>query len=57
MQDKGEDDASLSVKLGISRVHASRLRRDICKPSPETAIKLEKLTGIPAPSFIFGDAA
>lgn len=50
-----ETDETLSPKLGVSRVQVSRLRRDCCKPSPRTAQRLEKLTGLPASTFIFGD--
>lgn len=57
MKDKGETDQTLAPKLGISRVHVSRLRRDVHKPSPELALKLEAVTAIPAGEFIFGRAA
>ncbi len=57
MSDNSETDETLSGKLGISRVHVSRLRRKLCKPSPATAIKLERVTSIPAASFIFETAA
>jgi transcriptional regulator with XRE-family HTH domain len=57
MAEHNVNDAALAEKLEISRVHASRLRRDICKPSLATAHKLEALTNISAPAFIFGEAA
>lgn len=50
-----ETDMTVSEKLALSRVQVSRLRRNLCKASPETALKLEKLTGLPASTFIFGD--
>jgi transcriptional regulator with XRE-family HTH domain len=43
-----ETDQSLAPKIGVSRVHVSRLRRSVHKPSPELAVKLESVTGIPA---------
>lgn len=57
MTDAKESDETLSKKLGVSRVQVSRLRRKLCKPSPDTAVKLEQITGIPAAAFIFGQAA
>ena len=52
MRAAGEDDDSLAEKLGVSRVQVSRLRRKVCKPSPETAERLERLTHIPAWDFV-----
>lgn len=49
-----ETDASLSEKIGISRVQVSRLRRGIHRPSIATARKLEKVTTIPAAEFVMG---
>lgn len=57
MSRAGETDATMSQKLGVSRVQVSRIRRGICKPSPTTAQKLEAITAIPAADFIFGAAA
>lgn len=48
MTEAGETDETLSVKLGVSRVQVSRLRRRICNPSLPIAEKLETLTAIPA---------
>lgn len=50
-------DERLSELLGVSRVHASRLRRRICLPSKELAMKLEGLTEIPAAEFVFEERA
>lgn len=50
-------DEDLAHKLGVSRVHASRLRRRICLPSRETAKRLAELTDIPAERFIFEERA
>lgn len=57
MRLNGETDQSLAPKIGVSRVHVSRLRRNIHKPSPELAKKLELVTQIPAAEFIFGERA
>lgn len=57
MEATGYTDARLSAEVGVSRVQISRIRRGICKASPETARRLEGVTKIPAPHFIFGDAA
>jgi transcriptional regulator with XRE-family HTH domain len=57
MKATGYTDARLSAEVGVSRVQISRIRRGICKASPETAMKLEQVTKIPAPRFIFDDAA
>lgn len=52
-----ETDQSLAPKIGISRVHVSRLRRGVHRPSRELAMKLEAVTAIPAADFIFERAA
>lgn len=52
-----ETDQSLAPKVGISRVHVSRLRRGVHRPSPDLARKLETVTNIPAATFIFEAAA
>lgn len=43
--------------IQLSRSQISRIRRGKSKPSPEAAKELERVTKIPAASFIFGDAA
>lgn len=50
-----ETDASMAPKLSVSRVQVSRIRRGKCRPSPETALKLERITQIPASTFIFAE--
>lgn len=57
MRANEETDETLASKLGVSRVHVSRLRRDVHRPRPGLARKLEELTGIPAAQFIFEDRA
>lgn len=57
MTAKGWGDEELAVKVNISRVHASRLRRRKCLPSRELAKKLEAVTEIPAEQFIFEERA
>jgi plasmid maintenance system antidote protein VapI len=57
MKSREMDDPTLSAHLGVSRVQVSRLRRGICKASPETARKLSDLTGLSPTTFIYGDAA
>lgn len=44
----GETDDTVSAKVGISRVQVSRIRRSLSRPSPELAVKLEALSGVPA---------
>lgn len=46
-------DEKLAERLGVSRVHASRLRRRICLPSKDVALKLQNLTRIPAAKLVF----
>jgi transcriptional regulator with XRE-family HTH domain len=48
---------AVALKLGVSQPYVSRLLTGRRRPSPETAKKLEKLTGIPAARFIFDNAA
>lgn len=57
MRRKGETDQSLAPKLGVSRVHVSRLRRTIHNPSPELAKRIELVTRIPAAKLIFEERA
>lgn len=52
MTGAGESDETLAPKIGVSRVQVSRIRRNINKPSPSVAAKLEELTGIPAWDFL-----
>lgn len=52
-----ETDQSLAPKIGVSRVHVSRLRRKVHLPSPDLARKLEEITEIPAAEFIFDERA
>ena len=57
MKAAGENDQSLQRKVGtVSRVQIRRIRLGENKPSPDTALALEKVTGIPAADFIFGEA-
>lgn len=44
--DEGDD--TLAEKVGVSRVQISRIRRNLSRPSPELAAKLEVVTGVPA---------
>lgn len=55
MTSAGETNESLALKVGLSRVQISRLRRRIYRPSVETARKLEEITNIPAAEFIMID--
>lgn len=48
----GETDETLAPKVGVSRVHISRLRRGVHAPRPALAIKLEDVTGVPAAELI-----
>ena len=57
MRRNAETDQSLAPKIGVSRVHVSRLRRNVHRPSRELAMKLEEVTHIPAADFIFEDRA
>lgn len=57
MTNLGWKDEDLAAKVGISRVHASRLRRRICLPSRELAKELERVTEVPAEQFIFDQRA
>lgn len=57
MKARGWKDEDLARELKISRVHASRLRRRICLPSPDLARELERITEVPAADFIFEERA
>jgi transcriptional regulator with XRE-family HTH domain len=50
-------DAELAKMIGVSRVHAFRLRRGDYRPSVKTAKRIEEVTGISAASLVMGDAA
>jgi predicted transcriptional regulator len=52
MEDSGTKDGALSKRLGVSRVQVLRLRRRLCRPSVETALKLEEITQIPAADLL-----
>lgn len=52
MKSRGWKDEDLARELKISRVHASRLRRRICLPSRELALRLERVTEVPAGEFL-----
>jgi len=53
----GMSDKELGQKVGISRPHASKLRRGVRGITPDMAKRLEAVTGIPAERLIFGDPA
>lgn len=58
MSREGLNDAALASRTGkISRSQISRIRRGISRPEPATARELERLTGIPAATFVMGEAA
>lgn len=48
-----DGDVAAKVKV-VSRATISRIRRGVNRASPETAHKLEKVTGIPWHEFIGG---
>lgn len=50
-----KSDEALAAELGVSRVHVSRLRRGLHRPRHELALKLEKVTNLPASTFIFDE--
>jgi transcriptional regulator with XRE-family HTH domain len=52
MIEHGLTDSDVAEEVGCSRVQVSRVRRSVCKPSPDLAMKLEKLTGIAWHEFI-----
>lgn len=56
MKANNETDQTLAPKIGVSRVHVSRLRRGVHKPKPKLAERLEEVTHIPAAKFIFEEA-
>lgn len=58
MDQKGLADAALAGMVeGLSRSQVSRIRRGRSRPLPDTARKLEAVTGIPAAKFVLGEAA
>lgn len=46
-------DGDLAVRVGVSQPCIYRLRKGYRRASPELAKKLEKVTGIPAETFVF----
>lgn len=52
MRANGKRDKDVAKAVGCSRVQINRVRNGIVKPSPELALKLEKLTAIPWHEFI-----
>ena len=51
-------DAQLAAQVeGLSRSQVSRIRRRVSIASPSTALKLERVTGIPAERFVFQERA
>lgn len=52
MEARGETDATLATKVGVSRVQITRIRNGVSKPSPRVAMELERLTAIPAWEFL-----
>lgn len=51
-------DAALAARLeGLSRSQVCRIRRRKSIPTPQTAKKLEAITGIPAASFVMAERA
>lgn len=53
MTEHDESDQSLAPKVGVSRVHVSRLRRLVYNPSPDLAKRLEAVTGLGAAELIY----
>lgn len=50
-------EVAVAAALGIDRSQVWRLRNGLSRPSIDTAIKLEKLTTIPAGKFVMDKAA
>ncbi len=48
MEDNGTNAADLARRLGVSRKHVSLLLRGDASLSPEMALRLERVTGVPA---------
>lgn len=58
MDRKGLTDADVAAKVeGLSRSQVSRIRRGVSRPSPETALKLAKLTKIRPETLIYAERA
>ena len=59
MREHELNDAGLAAKLDcrLSRSQVNRIRRGESRPSIDAARELERVTGIPAASFVMGDAA
>lgn len=51
---QGLRDDEVAALFEVSRVHALRYRHGKCKPSVETAKRLESITGIPWMDLYFG---
>lgn len=49
----GWSDDRLAEKVGVGRPHITRIRRGDRYPSPELAIELERVTGIPRALLVF----
>lgn len=57
MEREGLNDAAVAAKVeGLSRSQINRIRRGASRPTPDTARKLEALTGISAGAFVLGEA-
>lgn len=52
MAGANKDDEAVSLLVGLSRAQVSRIRRSKSRPSPDAAVKLELVTGIPWHEFI-----
>lgn len=58
MTDNDLTDEALARRVeGLSRSQINRIRNGKSIPTPETARKLEAVTGIPAAKFVMGEAA
>ena len=51
MREMKVSDETLAARLKVSRPYVTRLRQRKRRPSLELAIRLEKMTGIPAAKF------
>jgi transcriptional regulator with XRE-family HTH domain len=58
MADNGKDDAAVAAEIRVvSRSQVNRLKNGRSKPSFDTAVALEQLTGIPAGELFRREAA
>jgi transcriptional regulator with XRE-family HTH domain len=55
MDARSETDEALAAKVGVSRVQINRIRRNLSRPSPKLAERLESVTGVPAWDFLRSD--